>query len=257
LVVNGVLSPGTGSVYNVRPLAAGVTNSIGGTGTLTLAGTLNIDLSGVTLSNGASWSLVTTSGVNYAAGFTVVDSASLAGGFTAGAGAVGSRIWTSGNGNYQFDEVTGMLSFLGTVPGYVAWSGSHGLTTGVNDGADQNPEGDSYANVLEYQLGGNPLAFDGNLVTVTQNATYLIFTFKRFDASEIDSTLNFRWGTNLAAWNTVAIGATSSGPDANGVIVTVTEDGGPTADYDLIQIQLPKSKAVGGKLFGQVEGTKP
>ena len=72
-----------------------------------------------------------------------------------------------------------------------------------------------------------------------------------------DSTLNFRWGTNLATWNIVAVGATSSGPDANGVVVTVTEDGGSSADYDLIQIQLPKTNAVGGKLFGQLQGSQP
>ena len=257
LVVNGVLSPGTGSVYTLKPHSSGVTNSIGGTGTLNLAGTLNIDLSAVTLSNGALWTLVNTSTLHYHAGVTVVDSASVAGGFTAGAGAAGSRIWTSGDGNYQFDEVTGMLSFLGTVPGYVAWAGTSGLTTGVNDGPEQNPESDPYSNVLEYQLGGNPLAFDGDLVTATSNATHLILTFERFDASETDSTLNFRWGTDLANWNTVVVGATTSGPNANGVIVTVTEDGGTTADYDLIQIQLPKTNSVGGKLFGQLQGTQP
>ena len=255
LVVNGVLSPGTGSVYNLKPHASGVSNSIGGTGTLNLAGTLNLDLSGVTLSNGASWNLVTTTTIHYASGVTVVDSAALVGGFTPDAGAAGSRKWHSGNGDYEFDEATGVLSFLGTVPGYVAWSGSHGLTTGVNDGVEQNPEGDSYSNVLEYQLGGNPLAFDGDLVTASQDANYLIFTFERFDASELDSTLSFRWGTDLAGWNTVPIGLVSS--ETNGVIVTVTEDGGTTADYDLIKVQLPKNKEVGGKLFGQLRGTQP
>ncbi|MCW1923412.1 hypothetical protein OKA05_12675 [Luteolibacter arcticus] len=257
LIVDGVLSPGTGSVYNVRPQAAGVSNSIGGTGTLNLAGTLNIDLIAVTLSDGAAWTLVSTSTLSYDPGFTVADPASLVGGFTPGAGAAGARIWTSGDGDYRFDEATGVLSFLGTVPGYVAWAGTSGLTTGLNEGAEQNPEFDSYSNVLEYQLGGRPLAFDGDLVTATSSTTHMILTFDRFDASETDTTLNFRWGTNLATWNTVAVGAASSGPDANGVIITVTEDGGATSDYDLIEIQLPKSNAVGGKLFGQLQGTQP
>lgn len=253
LIVNGVLSPATGSVYHLAPKAAGVTNSVGGTGILNLAGTFDIDLTAATpTASVMTWNLLTTTTRIFNPGFTVTGS-----GFTSNAASVGSRIWTSGDGNYVFDESTGVLSFIGTLPGFVAWAGSAGLTAGINDGAEQNPEGDAYANVLEYQLGGSPLVFDGDLVTATQNATYLIFTFERFDASENDSTLSFRWGADLGAWNTVPIGMFSSGPDANGVIVTVTEDGGSSADYDLIQIQLPKSKALGGKLFGRLQGTQP
>lgn len=253
LVVNGALNPGTASVYNLRPGAAGVTNSIGGTGTLTLAGTLNLDLSAVVLSSGASWSLVAIT-PTYGTGFTVADSASLVGGFTPDAGAVGSRIWTSGDGNFVFDEVSGVLEFTGTLPGYIDWTGTSGLTAGLNDGAEQNPDTDPYNNVLEYQLGGTPLAFDGDLVTSSTTATHLVFTFERFDASETDTTLSFRWGTGLATWNTVPL---IPGTDGNGVVVTVTEDGGSSSDYDLIEIRLPKSNFVGGKLFGQLQATRP
>ncbi|WP_035600576.1 hypothetical protein [Haloferula sp. BvORR071] len=256
LIVNGALSPGTASVYNLRPSATGVSNSIGGTGTLNLAGTLKIDLSAVVPSTGAAWNLLTIV-PTYQSGFTVVDSAAVAGGFTAGAGAPGSRHWTSGDGNYVFDESTGVLSFTGTIVGYAAWVSSAGLSTGVNDGAEANPDSDAYNNVLEYQLHGNPLTSNGSLVSLTQDATNLIFTFERYDLSETDSTLSFRWGTNLASWNVVSIGPVSSGPNANGVIVTVTEDGGSTTDYDLIKVQLPKSNAVGRKLFGQLTGTRP
>jgi hypothetical protein len=254
LVVNGVLNPGTASVYNIRPGATGVTNSIGGTGTFALAGTMNIDLSAVVLSTGASWNVMTIVPSSFDAGFTVVDSAAVAGGFTAGAGAPGSRVWTSGDGNYTFDETSGVLSFLGTVSGYAAWSTSAGLTAGVNDGAEDNPEFDGFDNVLEYQLGGDPLAFDGDLVAATQNATHLIFTFDRFNDSETDSTLAFRWSTNLAVWTTVPL---VNGTDGNGVIVTITDNGGATADYDLIEVRVPKANAAGGKLFGQVQGTQP
>jgi hypothetical protein len=253
LVVNGTLNPGMASVYTIRPGATGVNNSISGTGTLTLKGAMNIDLGGVTPTNGATWNVVTMV-PTYDAGFTVADSASLAGGFTAGAGAAGTRIWTSGDGNYAFDEATGILSFTGVLAGYTEWSTSTSLTAGVNDGAEQNPEADPYANVLEYQLGGNPLAFDGDLVTATQNATHLIFTFERFNDSETDSTLNFRWGTDLSVWHTVPLVA---GTDADGVIVAITDDGGSSADYDLIEIQVPKTKAVAGKLFGQLQGSRP
>lgn len=257
LIVNGTLSPGAESIYHIVPRAAGVNNRIGGSGTISLNATLNIDLSSVVLSEGASWSLVTTAEVNYGPGFTVADSAALVGGFTPSAGAAGERTWTSGNGDYQFDERNGVLSFIGTVPGYTAWAANKGLTAGVNDGPGDNPDGDPYINLLEYQLRGTPLTFDGNLVTITDGTTDLIFTFERFDASENDTTLNFRWSTNLATWNTVPVGPTNSGPNAHGVTVTVIEDGGATTDYDLIEIRLPKSNAVGGKLFGQLQGTQP
>jgi Bacterial TSP3 repeat len=256
LVVNGVLNPGTSSVYNIRPGAAGVTNSIGGTGTVVLAGTMNLDLSTVVVSNGATWPLVTTAAASYDAGFTVADAGSLAAGFTADAGAVGARLWTSGDGDYQFDEATGTLAFIGTLPGYTAWTGTEGLTVGLNDGEEQNPDFDGFNNILEYQLGGDPLGFNGGLVTATENlaGTHLVFTFERFDASETDSTMTFRWGTSLATWNSVPL---VSGTDGNGVIVTVTEDGGATADYDLIEVQVPKANAASGRLFGQVRGTRP
>lgn len=252
LVVNGVLNPGTGSVFNIVPRSAGVTNSISGSGSITLAGALNIDLTAVVPSAGATWNLITTSSVTFHSGFAVTGS-----GFSPDGGAVGSRVWTSGDGNYKFSESTGVLSFVGTL-GYSGWASTAGLTAGVNDGATQNADNDSFANLLEYQLHGNPLASDGSLVTRTENATHLIFTFQRYDLSEGDTTLNFRWTGNLSTWNSVPIGAVSSGPDSNGVVVTVTEDGGSSSDYDLIEVKLPKANAVGGKLFGQLQGaTQP
>lgn len=249
LIVNGTLTPGTGSTYNLTPSTTGITNFIGGTGSITLAGTLNIDLAAAVPSVGAAWQLVSTPTVTFDPGFAVTGS-----GFTPDAGTVGSRVWTSGDGNYAFDESTRTLSFIGTL-GYPAWIVDTGLTVGVNDGPTADPEDDSNKNVLEYQLHGNPLAFDGDLVTRTEDATHLIFTFERYDRSEADTTLAFRWSTDLSTWNTVPIGATGSGPDANGVTVAVTEDGGSTADYDLIVVRLPKSNAVGGRLFGQLAGS--
>lgn len=252
LVVNGVLTPGTGSVFNLAPYSTGVTNSISGTGSITLAGALNIDLTNAVPSSGASWNLISVASVTFDSGFTVTGS-----GFTPNGGAVGSRVWTSGDGNYEFSEANGVLSFVGTL-GYAGWATTAGLTAGVNDGATQNPDNDSFANVLEYQLNGSPLAFDGDMVTSSEDATHLIFTFERYDLSEADTTLDFRWSGNLSTWNSVPIGTASSGPDGNGVVVTVTEDGGSNSDFDLIEVKLPKSNAVGGKLFGQLQGaTQP
>jgi hypothetical protein len=255
LIVNGVLSPGAGSVFHLVPRAPGAGNTVGGGGILNLAGTFDIDLSqAAPTASGSTWNLLTTATRVFAPGFTVTGS-----GFTPDGAAAGSRLWTSGDGGYEFDEGSGILRFVGTPPGYVGWAGGAGLIPGLNDAPEDNAENDPYANLLEYQLGGDPLAFDGELVKVAENpaGTHLVFTFERYDLSESDSTLNFRWSTDLAIWNTVPVGGTSSPPDVNGVSVTVTEDGGATADHDLIEIQLPVSNEAGGRLFGQLEGTRP
>ena len=150
-----------------------------------------------------------------------------------------------------------MLSFVGTLPGYEAWTGTVSLTPGVNDGAEENPDFDPYSNVLEYQLGGDPLAFDGDLVATSGDATHLIFTFERFNASETDSTLTFQWGTGLAIWNDVVVDF-DGGTDGNGVEVIVEEGLGASGpEYDAVTVRLPKSLELSGRLFGRLQGTRP
>lgn len=142
---------------------------------------------------------------------------------------------------------------------YNNWKGDNGLTVGVNDNPEQNPDFDPYPNVLEYQLGGDPLAFENDLWSfdASSDPDHVIFTFERYDPSENDSTLSFAWSTDLVNWNLVPIGPESSVPDANGVVVSVTEDGGSGVDYDRIVVELPKSNAVNGSLFGLLQGTRP
>lgn len=249
LVVNGVLNSGTGSVFNVAPGEHGVSNSISGTGTLGLAGSLNINLSGVVPSQGASWNLVTTATVSFDESFTVTGS-----GFTSGGGLPGERVWTDASGNYEFEEASGVLTYVGVLAGYGGWAGDKGLVADVNDGVTQNPDYDSFANILEYQLNGDPLGFDGDLVQTSEDATYLIFNFERYDLSEADSTMTFQWGANLGTWNDVVIGDIGA-TDVNGVVVTVGEDlGASGADYDAITVKVPKSLNASGKLFGRLQG---
>ena len=250
IVINGVLNSGTGSSFNFVPTTPGVSNSISGTGTFGLAGTMNINLGGAAPAVGATWNLVSTASVTYDPAFTVA-------GFTPDAGTVGSRIWTDGTGDYQFDESNGVLSYVNPGDGYAGWALLKGLVEGLNDGAAENPDNDPFANILEYQLNGNPLGFDGDLVTTSSDATHLIFQFERYDLSESDSTLVFQWGTDLGTWNDVAIGSVGA-TDEDGVEVIVGEDlGASGADYDAITVKVPKSLNASGKLFGRVQGNQP
>lgn len=225
-----------------------VNNSIGGTGTATLSGDFLIDTSAANLTNGNTWTLVNvnTLAETFDNNFTVV-------GFTENA-----NVWTKVDGlnTWTFSEATGVLSLaIGTsTSGYASWASANGLTA-ANNGAAQDPDNDGIGNVLEFVLGGNPLTSStAVLPSLVVNPTSYVFTFTRNDDSEAEVALKFQWGSTLAAWpNSVTVGAASSAPDANGVAVSVVENG---AGPDTITVTVPRTHAVDGKLFGRLQALK-
>jgi len=137
---------------------------------------------------------------------------------------------------------------------YAAWIASFPVT-GSDSEFEADPEHDALANGLEWILGGTPLANSaGVLPQVSSNPASLILTFSRNDASESTSTLLVQWGTAPAAWSDVPVGAASSGPDANGITVTVTENG-PAPDS--ITVAIPRSNEAQGRLFTRLKATMP
>lgn len=143
----GLVLDTSGSLKFV-PGATGVNNSISGTGPVTLNGAFNIDLAGASSTIGDSWDLVTSTGtVTIGSTFTVT-------GFTADAGAVGSRIWTLGS--YQFAEATGILSVSANPDADSdgmddAWETTWFGGTAQNAGDDFDADGTN--NLTEYRLG--------------------------------------------------------------------------------------------------------
>ena len=128
----------------------------------------------------------------------------------------------TGSGATNIDDVhfagTGVIT---VIEGYAAWKidPANGLTAGVNDGAAQDPDQDGISNLLEYALGGAPLGSSQSILP--QGAVTggnLVFTFKRSDASEIDTTQVVQYGSDLAGWTDVNIGAASAG------VVTIVEN---------------------------------
>jgi autotransporter-associated beta strand protein len=123
-------------------------------------------------------------------------------------------------------------------------------------GFDDDADGDGFDNGLEWILGGNPLSQDAaTLVTTTASATGgLTLTFTREDDSIGQATLTVEYDADLTGtWSSLPVGLTSSGPDANGVTITIN----PTPDPDAVTVNIPSSNAVGGKLFGRLRASKP
>ena len=134
---------------------------------------------------------------------------------------------------------------------YDTWITTFGLT-GPNAAFDFDFDKDGFANGLEWILGGTPSANDsGTLVTATGSAaTGVTLSFDREEDSIGVASLSVEYGTTLATWpGSATIGATSSGPDGNGVVVTVNAVPNP----DEVTINIPASNSAGGKLFARLK----
>ncbi|MES2476512.1 MAG: autotransporter-associated beta strand repeat-containing protein [Verrucomicrobiota bacterium] len=142
------------------PMTDGVTNSVGGTGTLQFDGTLWIDMAGTDLTPGNSWTLVNVGSLantsTFGPTFAVIG---WAGVFTETA--VDSGIWkvVDGSLEWTFTESNGKLS----VDTYVADPFSNWISTffpGETDpaiiGKDADPDGDQSHNLAEFALNGDP-----------------------------------------------------------------------------------------------------
>lgn len=133
-------------------------------------------------------------------------------------------------------------------PGYDAWAAlpANGLTAGVNDGPNQDPDGDGVVNQLEFVLGGNPGVSSASILPkLTTDANNFIFTFNRSDESLGQIGLAFQYGSNLAGWTDIII------PESTiGGAVTVT----PGSPEDVITVTIPKG--TNPLLFGRLKAVK-
>ena len=112
---------------------------------------------------------------------------------------------------------------------YETWSSAQGLTTGVNDGATQDPDGDGVVNLLEFALGGNPLsAASAPLPVVARSGANLTFTYDLETAAAGQFAFTAQSSTDLATWTAVVHGSggatistSALDADTNRVVVTL------------------------------------
>lgn len=247
-VTGGTLA-GTGTLAG--PLAVGAGGAvdpggIGGVGTLAvgmaaISGTLRCDLSPtacdtLTVNGALALSGATLSfnplGVPAAVSYVVVS-------YTGAAPAFSTVVNLPAG--YQLDySLPGVIRLLQAV-GYESWTNANGLTA-ANAGADQDPDHDGMNNLMEYCLGGQPLANDRSILpTQTTVGHNLVLSYQRTDASESDTTQIGQWSTDHVNWI-----------DISPVLVN---ENGPNPDD--MTVSIPLINAAGGRLFGRLKLTKP
>ena len=196
--VTGTLEFGAASSQEFTPTTNGVTNNITGTGTLTLKGAFEIDLTGADATLGNSWTLVDVASLTetFDTSFSVT-------GFTETAG-----VWALADGpnEWKFTEATGELTYVAGSGGYTSWIG--GFAVGGLVAAGDDFDNDGMDNLAEYALNGNPSVSDVSVMpTLDLTPTDFEFTYSRLDLSIADTVQSFEYGSTLDGWTPIVIPA--------------------------------------------------
>lgn len=255
----GTLS-GTGTV-NGAVNAAGTIAPGASAGTLTVTGATGIEGTAIlaaevdgaaadrlqvnsacTITPGAALNISTLAGGATEPSYVLVDSTGLTGTFSAVTGVPAGYQLAYTATQVQLNKIAGYDSWIAD-PAYAALSAADKLP-----GAD--PDGDGLANLLEYVLGGNPVAGGTEIAPAVTVGTDLVFTFSRTDLSETDSTQIVQYGSDLAGWTDVTIGAASGASGA--VTYTVTENG---TSADSVTVTIPRGSEL--LRFARLKVTRP
>lgn len=127
--------------------------------------------------------------------------------------------------------------------------GSPGNREAGEDAADA--DGDRLPNLLEFLTGQDPLRPSPAPLRIMAGTGghALTCSWVRADESETALEAILQWSTDLIAWHDAPVGAASSGPDANGVTITVLENG---TTPDTIAVTLPSALAASGRIFARL-----
>ncbi|WP_319800657.1 beta strand repeat-containing protein [Luteolibacter arcticus] len=250
------------------PAANGITNSVGGTGTLKFDGTLRINFSNIDATPGNSWTLVN---VGSLASATYDSTFAVAGGAGAFAEtALDSGVWEQVDGAvvWTFTESTGVFSVATYVPQpFQVWIDTYFLGQSDPDvvGKDADPDGDGTDNLAEFALNGNP--DDGS------NNGYRAIALEDTDADgqkELTLTIAVRKGGSSPVFAGSPLSATSDGvkytiegsldlvfpTSAVSEAAPAAGPGGLPAEYEYRRFRLDASEGLPSKGFLRVK-TEP
>ncbi|RYD65631.1 MAG: hypothetical protein EOP83_06985, partial [Verrucomicrobiaceae bacterium] len=259
--ITGVDGNGTGGDVSL-------TGIIGGVGSLTKAGAGTLLLSGANTYTGdtrieAGRLTLSTANLANAADVYIASGAVL--NLTHGAADTIRSLYINGAplapGTYTATThpgvITGSGSLVvttaGTASGFDAWAAANGVTGGTTDS-----DGDGIANAIEFVLGGDPSGPNSEssslLPTGSSDENYLTVVYRRSDASASAPTAQqpyVEYGTSLTSgtWTKAQNGI-------DGVIITAENDFFATG-IDRVTVQIPKTLAVGAKLFGRLRADIP
>jgi hypothetical protein len=218
LPVQPLLSAAT---INTRPLTVTANNQSKTYGQTVTFGSGSTLFTSSGLQNGetiASVTLACTGGDAAAAvaSYPITPSAATGGTFTAG--------------NYSIQYVDG--TFTVNAVSFESWTsnGAQGLTPGVNDSPTADPDGDGISNLMEFALGGAPMASSQTILpTLTKSAGDFVFEYDS-SAGALASIIEVvEYGSDLSGWTPVAVPTTSAG------IVTIT----PSGPTDHVTVTIP------------------
>jgi hypothetical protein len=160
-----------------------------------------------------------------------------------------TTITASQAGNGSFSAATPVPQLLTVNPAsFTSWASNpaQGLTAGVNDGPLDDPDRDGIYNLMEFTLGGAPMASSQAILPKLANSGgNWVFEYDRSDFSLAPATTQVvEYGSNLTGWTPVTIPATTAG------MVTITL-GSPS---DHVKVTLPAS---GNQVFVRLKVTQP
>jgi hypothetical protein len=148
------------------------------------------------------------------------------------------------NTNIGADETAlrGTIALVKSTGGFSTWADSWTAPALTDKTPGGDPDGDGISNLLEYVIGGDPrVSSTGFLPKQGIVGSDLVLSYQRSDASEADTTQTVQWSTNLTDWYDLAP-------------VQVNENDSAPDD---LEIRIPLSNAVDGKLFGRLHVTMP
>ncbi|RYD60833.1 MAG: hypothetical protein EOP83_18490, partial [Verrucomicrobiaceae bacterium] len=250
-VSSGATLGGTGTIGGTVDAIAGSTIAPGASigtlatvGPVTIAGTFAVELDGISsdrLSAGGSLALtgstlqVTALGAPGQPAYVIASYGLLTGTFGTITG-----LPSGYTVNYNYNNLNQIAIVQGS-DAYGPWETTNGIA-GAGSSADS--DGDGIPNGIEFVIGGDPSGPDSDsnslLPTATLDDQYVTFVFRRTDDSAAYNPFA-EYGSVLAGW-------TKAEGGVNGVIIA-EDNNFFEAGVDRVRVQIPRSLAVGSKLF--------